>query len=75
MDTTSARVGHHIANDLSFVVDPVLTPEALSLVSASMLIGGEPGSGKSALLNLLAVHEALSAEDSTPGNATGQVVA
>src|SRR6185369_2121502 len=35
-------------------------PIRLSLVERSLLVGGEPGSGKSSLLNLLACHAAKS---------------
>ena len=39
----------------------------------NLLIGGEPGSGKSALLNLLAAHQALSpsTDEAGPGESGG----
>jgi hypothetical protein len=59
MDQHSARVGYRIANALPVTMDLVLDSGQLQLVSSSMLIGGEPGSGKSVALNLLALQAAL----------------
>ena len=43
--------------------------DELPLIYRNLLVGGEPGSGKAALLNLLAAHQALSptAEQAGPG--------
>jgi DNA segregation ATPase FtsK/SpoIIIE, S-DNA-T family len=41
-------------------VDEFGMPVTVSLIERNMLIGGEPGSGKSGLLNLIAGHGALS---------------
>src|SRR2546421_9943223 len=41
-------------------IDEFGHPVRVSLIYRNMLIGGEPGSGKSGLLNLIAAHGALS---------------
>ena len=40
---------------------------AVAVVYRNMLVGGQPGCGKSALLNLCTVQEALITEDGSPG--------
>jgi hypothetical protein len=72
MDTHSGRVGRHIAQGLAITADPVLTAEQPTVVYGRLLIGGQPGSGKSALFNLFTVHEVLSEDDgATGGGRTG----
>jgi tRNA U34 5-carboxymethylaminomethyl modifying GTPase MnmE/TrmE len=72
MDTHSAQVGRHVAQVLTITADPVLTEEQRAVVYTSLLIGGQPGSGKSALFNLLTVHAVLSEDDgATGGGRTG----
>jgi S-DNA-T family DNA segregation ATPase FtsK/SpoIIIE len=41
-------------------IDEFGHPVRVPLIERNMLIGGEPGSGKSALLNLVVAHAALS---------------
>jgi DNA segregation ATPase FtsK/SpoIIIE, S-DNA-T family len=41
-------------------IDEFGHPVTVPLIERNMLIGGEPGSGKSALLNLVVAHAALS---------------
>lgn len=41
-------------------IDEFGHPVRVPLIYRNMLIGGEPGAGKSALLNLIAAHGALS---------------
>src|SRR5439155_109017 len=50
------RPGEGVVVDGDGVGQPVRVP----LIYRNMLIGGEPGSGKSGLLNLIAAHGALS---------------
>lgn len=55
MDTHSVKAGRRLAESGGL---PVV---AVVMDGAALVIGGEPGSGKSGLANMLAAHAALSA--------------
>jgi hypothetical protein len=50
---------------------PHVDDATVALVHRNMLVGGQPGSGKSSLMNLLAAHAALTDGDHRPGGVSG----
>src|SRR5689334_1703053 len=58
--TDRAHAGLSMYDPIHFGVDEYGQPVQVTLAYRNLLIGGEPGSGKSSLLNTVLAHAALS---------------
>jgi hypothetical protein len=72
-DATRPNLGPVVTGDgtPTEVQFPHLDDATVDVIRRNLLVGGEPGGGKSALHNLAVVHAALDADDGAPGDGEG----